>query len=96
MLDSAALNNADIGLCRCSGVKKWASGPHAIGEKASDYTYLPLCLEHHRIGTFALDKIGREMFERPSAWKLLHCCRGSTLPGFTSAGLRSKLKTGSW
>jgi hypothetical protein len=38
-------------------------GPHALAQKASDYTCIPLCPEHHRLGNDALDKIGRHEFE---------------------------------
>ena len=31
--------------------------------KASDYSCIPLCVEHHRAGNDALDKIGRTAFE---------------------------------
>jgi hypothetical protein len=40
------------------------TGPHAVNQKASDYTCIPLCLQHHRTGDEALDKIGRAAFER--------------------------------
>ncbi len=40
------------------------TGPHGFGEKASDYTCIPLCAEHHRTGPDALHKIGPERFQR--------------------------------
>jgi hypothetical protein len=39
------------------------TGPHGLGQKASDYSCIPLCVEHHRAGNDALDKIGRTAFE---------------------------------
>lgn len=45
------------------GVEAAHTGPHGFGEKASDFTCIPLCREHHRTGNEALDKIGREAFE---------------------------------
>jgi hypothetical protein len=38
-------------------------GPHGLQQKASDYPCIPLCVEHHRGGNAALDKIGRLAFE---------------------------------
>ena len=38
------------------------TGPHALNQKASDYTCIPLCAEHHRAGNDALDKVGRREF----------------------------------
>lgn len=40
------------------------TGPHGLNQKASDYTCVPLCIEHHRTGKEALDRIGRPQFER--------------------------------
>jgi hypothetical protein len=40
------------------------TGPHALGQKASDYSVVPLCIRHHREGPRALDKIGRMKFEK--------------------------------
>ena len=40
------------------------TGPHGLTQKASDYTCIPLCHAHHRTGNDALDKIGREAFQR--------------------------------
>jgi hypothetical protein len=45
------------------GVEAAHTGPHGISQKASDYTCIPLCHEHHRTGNDALDKIGRETFQ---------------------------------
>lgn len=39
------------------------TGPHGIGIKASDYTAIPLCTEHHTAGRAAYHKIGRARFE---------------------------------
>ncbi len=39
------------------------TGPHAMSQKASDLTCIPLCPAHHRAGNVALDKIGRAQFE---------------------------------
>ena len=39
------------------------TGPHGIGQKASDYRCLPLCREHHRASNYALDVIGAKAFE---------------------------------
>ncbi len=35
-----------------------------MGQKASDYTCIPLCCEHHRTGRDALHRIGQEAFEQ--------------------------------
>lgn len=40
------------------------TGPHGLGQKASDYSCIPLCIAHHRGGNEALDKIGRVAFEQ--------------------------------
>jgi hypothetical protein len=40
------------------------TGPRGLGQKASDYTCVPLCAEHHRIGKDAVDKIGNAQFEQ--------------------------------
>jgi hypothetical protein len=40
------------------------TGPHGLNQKASDYRCVPLCIEHHRTGKAALDRIGGERFER--------------------------------
>lgn len=40
------------------------TGPHGLGQKASDYTCIPLCINHHRGGNDALDKIGTAAFEQ--------------------------------
>jgi hypothetical protein len=37
-------------------------GPHAMKQKASDFSVVPLCREHHRNHKFALDQ-GRRKFE---------------------------------
>jgi hypothetical protein len=45
------------------GVEAAHTGPHGLGQKASDYTCIPLCYEHHRTGNEALDKIGHQAFQ---------------------------------
>jgi hypothetical protein len=45
------------------GVEACHTGPHGLQQKASDYSCIPLCIEHHRGGNAALDKIGRVVFE---------------------------------
>jgi hypothetical protein len=45
------------------GVEACHTGPHGLQQKASDYSCIPLCIEHHRGGNAALDKIGRVAFE---------------------------------
>ena len=64
--------------CLICGRKAQAAhqGPHGIGQKASDYTCVPLCYEHHseqgRIGRKAFDAkygidllaIGERLWER--------------------------------
>jgi hypothetical protein len=40
------------------------TGPRGLGQKASDYTCVPLCAEHHRIAKDAVDKIGNAQFEQ--------------------------------
>ena len=50
---------------RCKGKAEAAhTGPHALGQKSSDFTAVPLCVRHHREGPRALDKIGRPKFEK--------------------------------
>jgi hypothetical protein len=39
------------------------TGPHGRGVKASDYTAIPLCTEHHTGGQYAYHKLGRVRFE---------------------------------
>jgi hypothetical protein len=46
-----------------SGVEAAHTGPHALGQKASDYSCIPLCHQHHRTGNEALHKIGRRAFQ---------------------------------
>ncbi len=46
-----------------NGIEASHTGPHGFNQKASDYTCIPLCLKHHRIGARALDRIGRRRFE---------------------------------
>jgi hypothetical protein len=40
------------------------TGPRGLGQKASDYTCVPLCAEHHRTGKYGIDKIGHTQFEQ--------------------------------
>ncbi len=39
------------------------TGPHYMKVKASDYTAIPLCTEHHTMGQYAYHKLGRVRFE---------------------------------
>ena len=38
------------------------TGPHGIGQKASDYTCIPLCKEHHTEGRESYHKLGERKF----------------------------------
>ena len=40
------------------------TGPHAIGQKSSDYTVIPLCGDHHLYASDSLHRSGRAEFER--------------------------------
>jgi hypothetical protein len=45
------------------GVEAAHTGSHALGQKASDYSCIPLCHQHHRTGNEAIHKIGRRAFQ---------------------------------
>ena len=40
------------------------TGPHAIGQKSSDYTCIPLCDNCHLFSPDSLHRIGRQEFEQ--------------------------------
>jgi len=50
-------------LCRrLRGVEAAHSGPHGIGQKASDFSALPLCSDCHREGKFSYHNLGPKFF----------------------------------
>ncbi len=50
-------------LCRTMcGVEAAHSGPHGIGQKASDFSALPLCGECHRTGKLSYHNLGPKFF----------------------------------
>lgn len=49
---------------RIENIEAAHTGPHGLSQKASDYACIPLCIGHHRTGKEALDRIGRQQFER--------------------------------
>jgi hypothetical protein len=50
-------------VCRSrKGVEAAHTGSHGIAEKSDDRQTIPLCIRHHRLDTFALDKVGPEIF----------------------------------
>jgi hypothetical protein len=53
----------------CAACGRWPveahhAGKRGYGEKASDYTAIPLCAEHHRAGREAIHVLGVSAFER--------------------------------
>lgn len=53
-----------------TGIETCHTGPHALGQKSSDFHCIPLCRFHHREGNDALDKIGRRAFEERWEWNI--------------------------
>ena len=50
-------------VCRTeSNIEAAHTGPHGLGNKASDIRVVSLCTAHHR-GPYGLDRIGRTKFE---------------------------------
>jgi energy-coupling factor transporter ATP-binding protein EcfA2 len=47
---------------RTFGIEASHTGPHGIGQKASDRSVIPLCRKHHRTGNQALHKLGPVKF----------------------------------
>jgi hypothetical protein len=46
------------------GVEACHTGPHALGQKASDYSCIPLCGDCHRMAPDAYHRVGRAAFEQ--------------------------------
>jgi hypothetical protein len=47
----------------CYGAVEAAhTGPHGMGQKSSDYSTVPLCVTHHRLGDLSLHKLGPGKF----------------------------------
>lgn len=46
-----------------SNIEAAHTGPHGLGQKAPDYQAIPLCANHHRLGSSAIHQIGRTNFE---------------------------------
>jgi hypothetical protein len=38
------------------------TGPHGLGQKSSDFTAIPLCVAHHRLGDHCYHKLGPRKF----------------------------------
>lgn len=51
-------------VCGWRGVESAHTGPHGIGQKASDDTAIPLCRRDHRTGPRSLHLLGPVEFER--------------------------------
>lgn len=50
-------------VCNRLEVEAHHTGPHGMGQKASDYTCIPLCADHHTMGADAYHRIGRKRWE---------------------------------
>lgn len=48
------------------------TGPHGLSQKASDYSCIPLCSQHHRLGKLAIHKIGPQAFEAEYRLNIKH------------------------
>ena len=45
------------------GIEPCHTGPHGMGQKASDFTCVPACAWHHRHGKDAIDVLGKRFGE---------------------------------
>jgi len=68
------------------GAEAAHTGSHGISQKASDYSAIPLCSNHHRTGTDALHRMGPRAFAHyhkldiPAVIRALHKAAGPLVP----------------
>jgi hypothetical protein len=44
------------------GIEASHTGPHGLGQKSSDYSAIPLCIQHHRTGNDSYHRLGPRSF----------------------------------
>lgn len=49
-------------VCGLVAVEAAHTGPHGSSQKSSDFSVIPLCVEHHQTGRHAIGKIGHVRF----------------------------------